>query len=253
MPLLSQGMLYQVFASNGTPFRSLGRNLLLDSRSLAFMIENDIEAMFARPLKSVYWNRRIPILDQGSTGSCTGNAGTGALGSEPCITTLLHEEKISLQDLDEGFAVSLYSDATKADRYAGIYPPDDTGSSGLAICQVLKKRTTITGYRWARTPHGFARLLQDGPALLGMPWYNAFFYPSAGYIDADARWQSSGIAGGHEVQAIGLEVDPVNFYSSSIVFANSWGTSWGANGYFKMRMRTYEALSGCDLKQFIVR
>jgi hypothetical protein len=218
------------------------------------MIENDIEAMFASPLKSVYWARRIPILDQGSLGSCTGNAGTGALGSEPFITTLLREEKISnAQDLDEGFAVDLYSAATIADKYGGMYPPDDTGSSGLAICQVLKRRATITGYRWARTPHGFARLLQDGPALLGMPWYNAFFYPSAGYIDADTRWESSGVAGGHEVEAIGLELDPINFYSSSIVVANSWGSAWGANGFFKMRMRTYETLRSCDLKQFIVK
>ena len=34
----------------------------------------------------------------------------------------------------EQFAVALYSDATKVDAYPGTYPPDDTGSSGLAIC-----------------------------------------------------------------------------------------------------------------------
>jgi hypothetical protein len=34
-----------------------------------------------------------------------------------------------------------------------------------------------------------------------------------------------------------------------IVYANSWSTSWG-DGCFRMRLKTYEALNGVDLKQF---
>jgi hypothetical protein len=34
------------------------------------------------------WTRRIPVLDQGDLGSCTGNAATGVLGSEPFYGTL---------------------------------------------------------------------------------------------------------------------------------------------------------------------
>jgi hypothetical protein len=258
MSLLSQGMLYQIFDRGiETTTRRLGRNLWLDARSLAYMVENDTEAMFGQPLKSIHWERKVSILDQGNLGSCTGNAGTGTLGTEPFATKLLAENTLGqfgLDELTEDFAVRLYSDATNRDPYAGYYPPDDTGSSGLAVCKVLKTRKTITGYRWARTPHGFARLLQDGPVLVGMPWYNAFFYLERNsYIDADPKWQSSGIAGGHEVEALAIEVDEVNFYSSTIVFANSWGTGWGESGYFRMRMRTYEQLTGVDLKQFIVR
>src|SRR5262249_29803098 len=150
-------------------------------RSLAHMVENDVSQM-GRTLSNQNWQRVLVILDQGQLGSCTGNAGTGALGTEPFFSAV---GKSVLPDPSDGaagekFAVQLYSDATKADGYPGTYPPDDTGSSGLAICKVLKARNTIKGYRWARTSYGLLQLLQNGPVLQGMPWYEAFFHPDSG-------------------------------------------------------------------------
>jgi hypothetical protein len=139
------------------------------------------------------------------------------------------------------------------DGYPGTYPPEDTGSSGLAICKVLKDRGTIRGFRWARSPYGFLRLLQNGPVLQGMPWYNAFFSPDPqGFIDSDSSWPSSGVAGGHEVEAIGVELDTSDAFNSVITYVNSWGPGWGDSGRFRMRLRTYEQLDGIDLKQYIV-
>src|SRR3954466_11653115 len=60
----------------------LGRNLWLDRRSLAHMVENDVAAM-GHHLRNTSWERVLPVLDQGHLGSCTGNAGTGALGTQP--------------------------------------------------------------------------------------------------------------------------------------------------------------------------
>src|SRR5262249_51152427 len=151
----------------------------------------------------------------------------------------------------EKFAVQLYTDATIVDGYPGEYPKEDTGSSGLAICKVLKTRKTIKGYRWARSPYGLLHLLQHGPVLQGMPWYNAFFEPDGkAFIDADDNWTSSGQAGGHEVEAIGVELDTHDAFNSVITYANSWGTKWGDGGFFRMRLRTYEQLSSVDLKQY---
>lgn len=252
--LLEDGFLYHKFDEDTQEGMRLGRNLWLDARSLAYMVENDVAAM-SKSLADQHWERVIPILDQDKLGSCTGNAGTGALGTQPfyqavgCNVLTAAED----QQLCEKFAVMLYSDATHVDPYAGSYPPSDTGSSGLAICKVLTSRGTIGGYRWARSAYGFLRLLQAGPVLQGMPWYNAFFQPdSNGFIDADPHWSASGLAGGHEVEAIGVELSTSDVFDSAVIYANSWGTAWGDAGRFRMRLRTYEQLSGVDLKQFVV-
>jgi hypothetical protein len=252
--LLESGFLYRKFEEDVHEGMRLGRNLWLDGRSLAYMVENDAEEM-GRRFQNQAWERVLPILDQGHVGSCTGNAGTGALGTQPFYDAV--GQKVLPADNDaiaaEEFAVQLYTDATVIDGYPGQYPEEDTGSSGLAICKVLKSRGTISGYRWARTPYGLLRLLQAGPLLQGMPWYNAFFEPDGdGFIDSDSTWQSSGVAGGHEVEGVGVELDSQDVFNSVVIYANSWGTSWGDEGRFRMRLRTYEQVSEIDLKQFVV-
>jgi hypothetical protein len=88
----------------------------------------------------------LAILDQGKLGSCTGNAGTGAVGTQPFYHQVGKNVLPAVDDASAGeqFAVKLYSDATKADAIPDSYPPDDTGSSGLAICKVLNARGTIS-------------------------------------------------------------------------------------------------------------
>lgn len=252
--LLENGLLYLKFDEVVHEGMRLGRNLWLDARSLAHMVENNVQEM-GQPLKSRQWERVLAVLDQGQLGSCTGNAGTGALGTQPFYDAVGRTVLPAPGDAAaaEDYAVQLYKDATVVDGYPGIYPPDDTGSSGLAICKVLASRGTIAGYRWARTAYGFLRLLQNGPVLQGMPWHNAFFTPDPnGFIDSDPNWSSSGLAGGHEVEAVAVELDTADAFSSVITYVNSWGAGWGDSGRFRMRLRTYEQLNGIDLKQYRV-
>lgn len=116
---------------------ALGRNVRHDPRSLRYTLP------VAGDIKSAAWTRHIPILDQGDLGSCTGNAGTGILGTDGLWQTLT---TVAQSKLDETYAAQLYSDATKVDDDPKNYPPTDTGSDGLSIAQVLKARRLISGY-----------------------------------------------------------------------------------------------------------
>lgn len=250
----------------------LGRHQVLDPRSLAHTIERSETRPAIRPVDHPI---SIPILDQsnldaqgidvsalipGATrvrqlGSCTGNGGTYSLSASP---TLSGRVRNAGGVLDEPFAIRLYSDATHLDEdLADEFPPTDCGSSGLGICRVLKRRGIIGSYQWATTVDGLAALLQRGTALVGMPWYNAFFEPDRdGFIDAGGpeTWEASRLAGGHEICVIALESwDERRPERSVIRFPNSWNEGWGDRGYGRMRLSTYAALRRqVDVKQLRV-
>src|SRR4051812_26896125 len=113
MALLENGELYRRYDEDVHPGMRLGRNLWLDARSLAYMIENNAGAM-TKPLSDQHWTRELAILDQGDLGSCTGNAGTGALGTQPFYDAIGRSVLTDAHDTEtaEKFAIQLYSDAT---------------------------------------------------------------------------------------------------------------------------------------------
>lgn len=212
----------------------LGRHIEHDPRSLAYA--HGVLPRIA--IKSVDWARRIPVLDQGQLGSCTGNAATGALGTDSAGRTASAWVTITpagaaashgtftagLHQLDEAFAVHLYELATILDGITGQYPPTDTGSSGLGAAKALRALGLATGYT-----HGFSiaalnSALQAGPVLIGIPWLNSMFNPAAdGRIIVD---QASGVAGGHELELCRYDATAGEYW-----VPNSWSTGWGQSGW----------------------
>lgn len=184
--------------------------------------------------------RRIPVLDQGHLGSCTGNAGIGALGTDPLYATVPSRLQPLLvaqgaYAFNEDGAVALYSDATRADDYPGSYPPDDTGSSGLAIAKVLKAHDLISGYQHTFSLSDALRALTQYPLMVGTVWYRSMFTPSPeGVLTVDPR---SGVAGGHE-----YVVDEYDAVRGLVGMTNSWGTSWGIQGRAYMQAEDLGAL-----------
>lgn len=204
------------------PGRRLGRHVHHDHRSLAY----PVAVLPSSQIRSVQWRRRCDPFDQGELGSCTGNAMAGLLMTGP-----FYEDG---RDLTEKEAVSIYSDATKIDQFGGTFPPDDTGSSGLAVARVAHKRGLIRGYRHAFSIQAALAALQSGPVITGVPWYAGFDTPEG---DQAVVSVSGDVRGGHEFVVDGIDVD------AGLVFCtNSWGTEWGNRGRFAMTFATWKEL-----------
>lgn len=203
-----------------TPY-PLGRRQEHDPVSRGFAVAPPAKAS-TRP---VTWPRHAPILDQGNLGSCTGNALAGWLGTDP------H----AIQGVDEGLAVSLYSAATSLDAYPGAWPPDDTGSSGLAVCKAARRRGLIRSYRHAFGFDAAIGALQSGPIIVGTPWYESMFDPQpGGYLTI-----TGDVVGGHEYLIRG-----VSHSKKHVLCDNSWGYDWGRAGRFWLHFADLERLLG---------
>lgn len=198
----------------------LGRLREHDPRSRAFAFS---PATLTLPAYSVTHTRRVPIFDQGSLGSCTGNAAAGWLGSDPHGTA----------KADEALAVSLYSEATRLDGFDGEYPPDDSGSSGNAVAKALKRRGLITRYEHAFSFRAALAAIVVAPVIVGVPWYENMFEPlDSGYVEIGGD-----VVGGHEFLIRGI--DPRRQH---VLCDNSWSTAWGRRGRFWLRFATLERL-----------
>lgn len=216
------------------PGRYLGRHVHHDPRSLSYAHG----VLPKSAIKSVDWTRRVGIFDQLNLGSCTGNAGTGLLGTDSAGRTASTTVTISAVGaaashglftagayaLNEDFAVKLYSLATILDSYAGQYPPTDTGSSGIGVAKALKALGLASSYTHAFSLAALNSALQSGPVMIGIPWYNSCFEPASdGRIPVD---KNSGVAGGHE-----LELARFDMATNEYWVVNSWGTSFGIDGW----------------------
>lgn len=192
----------------------LGRHIEHDERSKNFAVKR----LATGPVSAVY-QRHCPAFDQGDLGSCTGNAMAGALMTSP-----FWKPGRALTETD---AVRLYSEATHLDNIQGNYPPDDTGSSGLAVAKAAKKEGWITGYEHAFGLDHLLQGLSQRPGIIGINWYTSFDTPlNSGECPLTAN---ATIRGGHEVQMFKLDVK-----KKQIWCYQSWGPTWGGlkNGTF---------------------
>ena len=191
----------------------LGRHVEHDEASKAY------PADATQPIASVKWLRRSPIFDQGAVGSCTGNAAAGWLATDGA-------HRLGRSDLNEDVALKIYAKATHLDRVKGVYPPDDTGSSGLAAAKAMLRLGLTTGvYRHCFSLSHALSALQTGPVLVGMAWLTGCDSPSKEGIVS----YTGTVRGGHEILA-----DQVDVSRELVWFQNSWGSSWSLHGRFAM-------------------
>ncbi|MEV5957310.1 hypothetical protein AB0M11_26675 [Streptomyces sp. NPDC051987] len=209
----------------------LGRHVRHDPRSAAYALP----AMPRTAIKSVTWERHIPILNQGQVGSCVPNTGTeylacDSLGYTGAASTVVQKTDTQGEfkageswDLDEDFALQLYRLLTRIDSYPGQWEPDDTGSDGLTLGKGLVMLGVADKYDHAFTYKSAVSALQSGPVCFGTVWYNSMFDPKPdGEIVVDPK---SGVAGGHEYLSRQFDAD-----QDRVWIDNSWDTSWGLDG-----------------------
>lgn len=206
----------------------LGRHIEHDPRSRTY----GVFPAEIGPIRAVTHTRYGGIFDQGNLGSCTGNALAGSINTAP-----LHKTGARL--LAEPDAVKLYGAATHLDGFQGSYPPDDTGSSGLAVCKAGMKAGYLTGYKHAFSITAALASLTATPVITGVNWYEGFDEP-----DANGLVKIAGqMRGGHEFEVHAILKYVVGSLDETIVEAeNSWGTSWGVRGKFRFTAATWAQL-----------
>lgn len=191
--------------SSATPY-PLGRVEYHDPRSKAF------KAVVPATPKTT--KHRIPPLyrrlDQGSLGSCEGNATVHCLGSSPL-------KKRFSRYRTEADAVKAYSLATTLDAFDGEWPPIDSGTSNVAIAKAAKSLGWITSYEWHFGLNDTLSGLTKGPLLAGMPWYENMFTPdSKGFLNPSGQ-----LVGGHAFCLYAVNVE-----GGYVEMLNSWA-GWG--------------------------
>lgn len=196
----------------------LGRHPDFDERSHEYAI-----TQLLLPTKSIEHITEGYCLSQGSLGACTGFAAAHALNTGPLRKAL---EKRNLPLRTDADARDYYAMATVLDGFLGTWPPTDSGSSTLGVCKSLKKLGLISRYEQCFGVSGVIGTITFGPLLLGIPWYDNFFFPDKnGLITPKGR-----VAGGHEVAIKAYKITGKVLGKNLIGFRNSWGLTWGVKG-----------------------
>lgn len=177
------------------------------------------------PIGDVEW-KDADQLDQGNFGTCVGNGWAQWGNSDPIN-----------DNYTETDARAIYYEATVIDG-----SPDDPNASGggqqgatvRSGAKAMQNRKRESSYAKATTLADIKNWLQTkGTVVVGSDWMNDMFNPdSNGFVTP-----TGAVEGGHCYLMVGdLES------AGAFKFQNSWGSSWGQNGYFKMKYADFQTL-----------
>lgn len=173
----------------------LGRQVVHDPRSRNFAARAVID-------KSTWHDKAVRIYDPSVNpnqchGECTGCAESMMLNS---LGNRVKGRVLRMED-----AHRLYSWASQNDPWSGAWPPDDTGSSGLAAAKAAINYGLAREYRWVFSgADEVVQLVMQGRAVsVGTRWDWDMFNQ-----DIDGRIHlGGGTAGGHQWLVRGYDVD----------------------------------------------
>jgi hypothetical protein len=172
------------------------------------------------------WNEPLvkAPLDQGSTGSCTGNAAAGMISCHPFTDASRFTEDTARLIYENGTCVDngclipcTCSSCTHA--FCPATNANDTGSQGSSVFAYLIKMGWAKGNQVVSSTDGLALALLKSSGIIGIDYYYSMMA-----TDATGRLvikKSSGLAGGHEMHLVAWDAINSRFW-----VRNSWG-KWG--------------------------
>lgn len=206
----------------------LGRHVVHDPRSLGYPFRADTGPRKDMSLR-VYGPKPRPRQE---IGCCT--------GVDACVKMDTAGNRVRGAVLDMDDAVRIYSRATQLDPWPGTYPPDDSGSSGLAAAKASVEFGLVDRYEWVFNGTGgiLAALAAGHPVGVGTWWLQNMFNVDrqTGLIDV-----SGPRAGGHQWTVTGYRRGYDAFIGQCW-----WGSDWGIAGKFLIRRRDLDTLLADD-------
>lgn len=228
----------RIYPKKQTPF-PLGRHIEHDPLSRNFAYKSRLGVTTRNTITHA---DNAPILNQGNTEGCVGNACAQLMGTAffaPVLVAMKH----TLPWLTETEALNIYSLATHADGLGqDFYPPNDDGTSAVGGAKALQQLGYIDTYLHTFSFNDFLAAIQKQPVICGSDWTDAMFTPSSKGFVYPGPLNSDTVQGGHEYLCRG-----VNFQTNTLHFRNSWGTSWGGGpgiglGEFQMTFADFSTL-----------
>lgn len=173
----------------------LGRQLVHDDASRGFAFPGTVDRTTWRD-KAIRLYDPWPNPNQ-RVGCCTGVAKCSQFNA------VGNRRKGVVLDLAD--AEDYYSENTRIDPFPGTWPPDDTGSSGLASAKTAQKRGEGGEYRWlfGGADEVVQAIMSGAVVSVGTWWHWDMFTPNpSGLIQP-----GGGQAGGHQYVIRGYDAD----------------------------------------------
>ena len=193
-----------------------------------------------------------PVKNQGGCGSCWAFATTAALESKAMISFNTPGKP---PNLSEQIVLSCSGAGTceggSISGASNFLVNTGTNKETFYPYKVANGNCYYASSNWMYRPYMFgswssvsqdlsalkSAIYSNGPVVVAMAVYTDFFYYGGGVYRYTWGW----LEGYHAILAVGYKDDPVYPGGGYFIVKNSWGTTWGASGYFKI---AYSELTG---------